>query len=109
MGVSAEFEALDDHTPTSVLTGQVGREIQIEEVAPARRTVRDLGGGAGTDYQNLLRARPVKRESGLEYLCVGVRLHTLADGRGGIVHPCLTTHSKVRCWMQRVGEGGVLR
>ena len=41
------------------------------------------------------------------YLGVGVRLHTLTDGRGRIVHPCQTTHSDVRCWTQRVGEGRV--
>ena len=44
---------------------------------------------------------------GLEYLGVCVRLHTLADGRGRVVHPCSTTRSEVRCWTQRVGEGGV--
>ena len=82
MGVGTGFAALDGHTPTSVRTGQVGREIQIEEVAPERRAVRGLGGGAGTDGQDFLRARPVKREFGLEYLGVGVRLHNLADGRG---------------------------
>ena len=49
MGVGAGFAALDGHTATSVRTGQVGREIQEEEVAPERRTVRGLGGGAGTD------------------------------------------------------------
>ena len=75
--------------------------------APERRAVRGLGYGAGTDGQDLVWARPVKREFGLEYLGVGVRLHTLADGKGRIVNPCPTTHSEVRCWTQRVGEGGV--
>ena len=107
MGVGAGFAAVDGHTPTSVRTGKVGREIQIEEVAPERRTVRDLGDEAGTDCQDLVRARPVKREFGLEYLGLGVRLHTLADGRGRTVHPCPTTRSEVRCWTQHVGEGGV--
>ena len=107
MGVGTGFAALDGHTPTSVRTGQVGREIQIDEVAPERRTVRGLGGGAGTDGQDLVRARPVKREFGLEYLGAGVRLHTLAGGRGRIVYPCPTTHSEVMRWTQRVGEGGV--
>ena len=107
MRVGTGFAALDAHTPTSVRTGQTGREIQIEEVSPERRTVRGLGGGAGTDGQDLVRARPVKREFGLEYLGVGVRLHTLVDGGGRIVHPCQTTHSEVRCWTQRVGEGEV--
>ena len=107
MGVGAGFAALDGHTPTSVRTGHVGRGIQIGEVAPERRTVRGLGGGAGTDCQDLVRARSVKHEFGPEYLAVGVRLYTLADGGGGIVHPCLTTRSEVRCWTQRVGEGGV--
>ena len=107
MGVGAGVAALDGHTPTSVRAGQVGREIQLGEVAPKRRTVRGLGGGTGTDCQDLVRARPVKREFGLECLGVGVCLHILADGRGRIVHPCPTTHSEVRCWTQRVGEGGV--
>ena len=49
---------------------------------------------------------PVERELGLEYLGVGVRLHTPANGRGRIVHSCRTTRSEVRCWTQRVDEGG---
>ena len=93
----------------SVRTGQVEREIQIEEVAPERRTVRGLGGGAGTDCQDLVRARPVKREFGLEYLGVGVRLYTLADGGGRVAHPCSTTRSEVRCWTQRVARAEFLR
>ena len=67
--------------PTSVQTRQVKREIQIKEVSPERRAVRGLGGGAGINGQDLLWPRPVKREYGLEYLGVSVRLHTLADGR----------------------------
>ena len=52
-------------------------------------------------------ASPVEREFDLEYLGVGVRLPTLADGRGRIAHPCPTTRSEVMCCMKRVGEGGV--
>ena len=107
MGVGTGFAALDGRSPTSVRPRQVGREIQIKEVAPERRAVRGLGGGAGTDGQELVWARPVKREFGLEYLGVGVRLHTLADGIDRIGHPCPTTHSEVRCWTQRVGQGEV--
>ena len=42
-------------------------------------------------------------------LDVRLRLHTplIADGGGRVVHPCPTTHSEVRCRMQRVHEGGV--
>ena len=105
--VGAGFAALDGHSPTSVRTGQDGREIQVDEVTPERRTVRGFGGGARTDFQDLLPARPVKREFDLEYLGVGIRLHTLADGGGRVVHLCPTTRSEVRCWTQRVGEGGV--
>ena len=79
----------------------------MKEVAPKRRAVRGLGGGEGTDGQYLVWTCPVKREFGPEYLIVGVRLHTLADGRGRTVYPCSTTHSEVRCWIQRIGEGGV--
>ena len=96
-GLAQGFVAIDGHTSTSVRTGEVGREIIIEEVAHERRTVRGLGGGVGTACQNLVRARLDKREFGLEYLGVDVGLHTLADGRGGIVHPCLTIRSEVRC------------
>ena len=106
VGVGAGFAALDIHTPTSVRTGRVGREIHIEEVAPERRTVWGLGVGAGTASQNLVRARPVKREFGLKYLGLGVRLHTLEDGRGIILHACPTTRSEIKCWTQRVGDGG---
>ena len=105
MGVGAGFVAFNRHTPTSIRTGQVGREVQIEEVAPEWRAVRGLGGGAGADSQDLAGARPVKREFGLEHLGVRVRLHTLADGGGRVVHPCPTTHSEVRCRTQRVRGG----
>ena len=107
MEVGEGFAVLDDQTPASVRTGQVGREIQVEEVTLERRTVLGLGGGAGTDIKDIIRARQVMRECGVEYLGVGVRLHTFADGRGRIIHPCPTTRSGVRCWTQRVGEGGV--
>ena len=107
MGVGAGLAAFYRHTPTSVRTGQVGREVQIEEVAPEWRAVQGLGRGAGADSQDLAGARPVKRGFGLEHLVVRVRLHTLADGGSRVVHPCPTTHSEVRCWTQRVGEGGV--
>ena len=68
MGVGAGFAALNGHTQTTVRTGHDRRQIQIEEVAPERRTVRGLGGGAGTACQDLVRARPVKREFVLESL-----------------------------------------
>ena len=78
----------------------------MKEVAPERRAVRGLDGGAGADGQHLVRARPVKRDFGPEYLGVSVRLPTLADGRGRIEYSSPTTHSEGRCWTQRVGEGG---
>ena len=107
MGVGAGLSAFNRHTPTSTRTGKVGREIQIEKVAPGWQAVRRLGVGAGTDCQNLVRTRPVKREFGLEHLVVRVRLHTLADYGGRVIHPCPTTRSDFRCRTQRVGEGGV--
>ena len=107
MEVGAGLAAFNCHTPTSIRTGQVGREIQTKEVAPEWRTVRGVGGVAGTDCQDLVRARPVKREFGLEHLGVRVRLHTLEDGGGGVVHLWPTTHSEVWCRTQCVGEGEV--
>ena len=106
MGVGAWLAALNRHTPASVRTGKLGREVQIE-VAPEWRAVRGLGGGAGAESQDLVRARPVKREFGLEHIGVRVRLHTAADGGGRVVHLCSTTHSEVRRRTQRVREGGV--
>ena len=61
VGVGAGFAALDCLTPTSVPTGQVGREIQIEELDNEQRTVWCIGGGTGTDCQDLVPARRVKR------------------------------------------------
>ena len=107
VGVGAGLAAFNCLTPTSVRTGQVGREVQIEEVATEWRAVRGLGGGAGADSHDLVRARPVKREFGLEHLGVRVRLHTLTDDGGRVAHPCPTTHLEVRCRTQRLREGGV--
>ena len=61
----------------------------------------------GPTARILYRPGPVEREFDLEYVGVGVRLHTLADGRGRIVHPCPTPRSEVRCRTQRVSKGGV--
>ena len=99
--------AFNRHTPTSVRTRQVGWKVQIEEIAPEWRAIRGLGGGAGADSQDPVRARPATREFGLEHLGVRGSLHTPADGEGRFVHPCPTTHNEVRCRMQRVREGGV--
>ena len=107
MGIGAGLAAFNRHTPTSVRTGQVERDVHIEEVSPEWRVVRGLGGGAGVGSQDLVRARPVKHEFSLEHLGVHVRLHTLADVGSRAVHPFPTTHSEVRCRTQRVGEGGV--
>ena len=107
MWVGAGLAAFDRHTPASIRTEQVGREVQIEEVLPEWRAVRGLGRGAGTNSQDFARARLVKRKFGLEYLGVRVSFHTLADGGSRVVHPSPTTHSEVGCRMQRVGEGGV--
>ena len=98
VGVGARFATLDGHTPTGVRNTQAGRVIQIEEVVRERRTVWGLGGGAGTDCQDLVRACPVKRKFVLKYLGVGVRLHALANGGGRVVQQCPTDRSEVRCW-----------
>ena len=95
------------HTPASIPTGQVGRDVQIDEDIPEWRAVRGLGRGAGADCQDFEMARPVKREFGLENIGVSVSLDTLADGGSIDVHPCPTTHSEFRCRTHRVGEGGV--
>ena len=76
--VGAGLAAFDRHTPASVPTGQVGREVHIEEVLPEWQAVRRLGREAGTNRQDFLRARLVKRKFGLEYLGVRVSLHTLS-------------------------------
>ena len=91
--------------PTNVQNELVGGEVQIEEVAPKWRAVRGLGGGAVADSRDLNGACLVMREFGLEYLGVGVRLHT-EGGVGRVGRPCLTTHSDVGCRTQRVFKGG---
>ena len=78
----------------------------MNEVAPGWQAVRGVGGGPGTHCQGLVRACPVKRALGLEHLGLRVRLHTMADGGGRVVHPCPSTHSEGRCRTQCVREGG---
>ena len=107
MWVGAGLAAFDRHTPASIRTEQVGREVQIEEVLPEWRAVRGLGRGAGTNCKDFVRVRSVKRKFGLEYLGVRVSLHTLADGGGRVVHPSPTTHDELGRRGQRVGKGGV--
>ena len=67
MWVGSGLAAFDRHTPASIRTGQVGREVQKEEVTPEWRVVRGLGRGAGTNCQDSVRARPVKRKCGLKF------------------------------------------
>ena len=86
MGVGTGLAAFNRHKPTSVRTGQDGRKVQIEEVALEWRAVRDLGGRAGTDCQDFVRTRPVKREFQREHLGVRGRFHTLADDGDSVVH-----------------------
>ena len=66
-------------------------------VSPELRTVQGRGGEAGTDYQDIVRARPTKREIGLGYLGVGIHLHIVADGGGRVVHTCPATSNDVWC------------
>ena len=80
MGVVTGLAAFDRPTPASIRTGKVGREVQIDEVITEWRAVRGLGKGAGTKVLAVVRARPVKRKFGLEYLSVRVSIHALADG-----------------------------
>eukprot|EP00904_Undaria_pinnatifida_P000881 jgi/Undpi1/10794/HiC_scaffold_29.g13242.m1 len=85
-GVGAGLEAFNRHMPASIQTKKVRKVIQVVEVVLEWRAVRGLGGAARTDCQDLARARPVKHEFGLEHLGVRVRLHTLADGGGRLIH-----------------------
>ena len=80
VGVGTGLAAFYRHTPASIRTGQVGRKVQIELVIAERRAVRGVGRGAGTNCEDFVRARPVKRKFGVEYLGVRVSLHALADG-----------------------------
>ena len=80
VGVGTGLAAFYRHTPASIRTGQVGREIQLEEVVAERRAVRGFGRGAGTNCYEIVKTRPVKRMFGREYLGVRVSLHALADG-----------------------------
>ena len=107
MGVGTGLVAFYRHTPASIRTGRVGREIQLEEVIAEWRAVRGFGREAGANCQDFVRARPGKRKLGLEYLGVRVSLHALADGGSRVVHPYPTTHDEFWCRTQRVGEGGV--
>ena len=62
--VGAGLAAFDRHTPASIRTGKVGRRVQ-REVIPEWRAVRGLSKGPGTNGQDFVRARPIKRKFGL--------------------------------------------
>ena len=48
-GLAQGFAASYYHEPASIRTGQVGREILIEEATAERRAVRGVGREAGTN------------------------------------------------------------
>ena len=49
VGVGTGLAAFYRHTPASIRTGQVGREIQIGEVIAEWRAMRGVSRGAGTN------------------------------------------------------------
>ena len=79
--------------------------MQIEELVAQRGAVRGVSGGAGANCEDLVGARPVNRELGLEDLGVRIRLRALANGGSRVVHPNPAINNEFGDRAQRVGEG----
>ena len=60
---------------------------KTQELATQRGADRGINGGQGTNCEDFVGARPVKRELDIEDLGVRVRLRTLTDGDSRVVHP----------------------
>ena len=84
-------------------------QIQIQELSAERGAVRDVSRGTGANCEDIIGARPVERELGLEDLGVRVLLHALADGGSRIVYPHPAANSEFGIRAQCVGEGWVAR
>ena len=61
--------------------------------------------GTGANCEDLVGARPVERELGLEDLGIRVRLRALADGGNRVVHPHRAANGEFGNRVQCVGEG----
>ena len=80
-------------------------QIQIQELSAERGAVRDVSRGTGANCEDIIGARPVERELGLEDLGVRVRLCALAGCGNRIVHPHPAVNGEFRNRPQCVGEG----
>ena len=79
--------------------------MQIEELVAQRGAVRGVSGGAGANCEDLVGARPVNRELGLEDLGVRVCVGALTDGGSRIERSHPATNVDFGNWTQCVGEG----
>ena len=76
----------------------------MQERVAQRGAIRVVSGVSRANREDLVGARPVKRELGLEDLGVRVRLRTLANGGSCVVHPNPATSSEFEDRAQCVGE-----
>ena len=78
-GVGAGLAALAGDAAVRVRAGLFCGEVQIEGLVPERGTVRCVARGAGADGKNLVGARPIWREIGLESPLHRCRLSRLGE------------------------------
>ena len=105
VGVGTGLAALRQNAPASIRARNVGGYIQNRSLSPRGGAVRAVGGRAGANCEDLVRARSVSREIGLEDLGVRVRRRAVANGGSHVVHPYGATNSELGDRAQCV-EGG---
>ena len=79
--------------------------MQVQELGAQGGAIRGISGGAGANCEDIVGARPARRELGLEDLGVCVRLRALSNGGSRVVYPYPSANGEFGNRAQYVGDG----